>query len=59
MTMKCDKSIILKLKDVLFRYNEEENISDVLAVNNAILIAKLCIPKYYEKHFDLSLLFDT
>ena len=43
--MKCDKSLILKLKDGLFRYNEEENSSDVLAVKNAILIAKLCIHK--------------
>ena len=57
--MQFDKSILLKPKDVLFQYDEEENSSDVLAVNNAILIAKLCIRKHFEEHFDRSLLFET
>ena len=57
--MKFDKSILLKPKDVLFQYDEEENSSDVLAVNNAILIAKLCVHKYFEERFNLSILFET
>ena len=54
--MKFDKLIKLKLKDVLFGYNETENSSDVLAINHVILIAKMCISKYrYDKYIDLLL----
>ena len=50
--MKFDK--LIKLKDLLFGYNETENSSDVLAINHVILIAKMCISKYrYGKYFDL------
>ena len=53
--LKFDKLMKLKLKDVLFGYNETENGSDVLAINHAILIAKMCISKYrYGKYYDYS-----
>ena len=49
----------LKLKAVLFGYNETESNSDVLAINHVILIAKMCISKYrYGKYFDLFFLFE-
>ena len=57
--MKFDKLIKLKLKDVLFGYNETENGSDVLAINHVILIAKMCISKYrYGKYYDLLFLIE-
>ena len=57
--MKFDKLIKLKLKNVLFGYNERENGSDVLTINHVILIAKMCISKYrYGKDFDLFFLFE-
>ena len=57
--MKVDKLIKLKLKDVLFGYNETENSNDVLAINHVIPIAKMCISKYrYGKYFDPFLLFE-
>ena len=57
--MKFDKLIKLKLKDVLFGYNETENGSDVLAINRVILIAKMCISKYrYGKYYDRFFLFE-
>ena len=57
--LKFDKLIKLKLKDVLFGYNETENGSDVLAINHVILIAKMCISKYrYGKYYDLFFLFE-
>ena len=57
--LKFDKLIKLKLKDVLFGYNETENGSDVLAINHVILIAKMCISKYrYGKYLDLFFLFE-
>ena len=55
--MKFDK--LIKLKDVLFGYNETENGSDVLAISRVILIAKMCISKYrYGKYYDLFFLFE-
>ena len=55
--LKFDK--LIKLKDVLFGYNETEKGSDVLAINYVILIAKMCISKYrYVKCFDLFFLFE-
>ena len=57
--MKFDKLIKLKLKEVLFGYNETENNSDVLAINHVILIAKMCISKYrYGRYYDLFFLFE-
>ena len=57
--LKFDKLMRLKLKAVLFGYNETESNSDVLAINHVILIAKMCISKYrYGKYFDLLLLFE-
>ena len=57
--LKFDKLIKLKLKDVLFGYNETENGSDVLDINHVILIAKMCISKYrYGNYFDLFFLFE-
>ena len=57
--LKFDKLIKLKLKDVLFGYNETENSSDILDINHVILIAKMCISKYrYGKYFDLFFLFE-
>ena len=57
--LKFDKLIQLKLKDILFGYNETENSGNVLAIIHAILIAKMCISKYrYGKYFDLFLLFE-
>ena len=54
-----DKLIKLKLKDVLFGYNETENGSDILAINHVILIAKMCISKYrYGIYYDLFFLFE-
>ena len=54
-----DKLIKLKLKDVLFGYNETENGSDILAINHVILIAKMCISKYrYGKYYALFFLFE-
>ena len=44
--LKFDKLMRLKLKAVLFGYNETESNSDVLAINHVILIAKMCISKY-------------
>ena len=57
--LKFDKLIKLKLKDVLFGYNETKNGSDVLAINHVIIIAKMCISKYrYSKYYDLFFLFE-
>ena len=57
--LKLDKLIKLKLNNVLFVYNETGNSSDVLVINNVILLAKMCISKYrYGKYFDLFLLFE-
>ena len=55
--LKFDKLLKLKLKDVLFGYNETGNSSDV--INTVILLAKMCISKCrYGKYFDLFLLFE-
>ena len=57
--LKFNKLMKLKLKDVLFGYNETENSSYVLATNHVILIAKMCISKdRYSKRFDLFHLFE-
>ena len=57
--LKFDKLIKLKLKDVLFGYNETENGSDVLTINHVILITKMCISRYrYGKYYDLIFLFE-
>ena len=57
--LKFDKLTKLKLKDVLFGYNETENSSDVPAINHVTLKAKICISKYrYGKYFNLFFLFE-
>jgi hypothetical protein len=57
--LKYNKSIKLKLVDVLFGYNEIETNSEVLAINLFILIAKMCISKFrYGTYFNISLLFE-
>ena len=52
--LKYDKSIKLKLIDVLFGYNEME-----FNINLVILNAKMCISKFrYGTYFSLLLLFE-